>query len=384
MRIGLMLRHVGKQAGGIGTYTNEIVRHLLKADSENEYILFYREKEQAGSFGIHPNVREVALRAPSKMIWDQVVVPFGAKRERCDVLFNLKLSVPFLSPCKTAFVVHGADWFMFPQNYPLLHRIYHRFFMMLYIKRADAVVSISNNATALLLKAGLVSEKKVATIHHGVNGRFLAEPPADQLARVRQRYKLRDPFILFVGQIYPMKNLSAMIRAFAQLRGRLPHKLVVVGKPLLRYQKEFELVEKLGLSSDIIFTGWIPDEDLPAFYRLADLFLFPSLYEGFGIPLLEAMASGCPIVTSNAGACPEVVGDAALIVDPGDDLAIAEAVYRLATDGALRSDLRQKGLERVQGFSWALAAQRTLAFLMNTTGIHGSFTIGLFAICRCF
>jgi glycosyltransferase involved in cell wall biosynthesis len=379
-----MLRHVGKQSGGIGTYTNEIVRHLLKADSENEYILFYQEKAQAGSFGVHPNVKEVTLRAPSKMIWDQVVMPFAAKRERCDVLFNLKLSVPFLSPCKTAFVIHGADWFMFPRNYPFLHRVYHKFFMMFYIKRADAVVSISTNATQLLLKAGLAPDKKIATIHHGVNGRFLAEPAAGHLERVRQRYNLPDRFILFVGQIYPMKNLSAIIRAFALLRGRLPHKLVIVGKPLSRYQDEFDLVEKLGLSSDITFTGWVPDEDLPAFYRLADLFLFPSLYEGFGIPLLEAMASGCPIVTSNAGACPEVVGDAALIADPRDDNAIADAVYRLVTDDSLRSDLRKKGLKRAQLFSWASAAQRTLTFLKNTAGVCASLTIGLLALLPCF
>lgn len=355
-----MLRHAGQQPGGIGTYTNNLTRSLLKEDTENKYLLFYQYEKQRGTFPVSSHVKEFVVSAASKMVWDQILIPRLARRGRCNLLFNPKLSVPLLSVCKTVFVMHGADWFVFPENYTLLDRLYHRFFATLYLSRADAVISVSSDATKRLIDFRRVRPDKITTIHHGVDDAFVPEYSQVQRERVCRLYNLPEKFILFVGQLYPMKNLAGIIRGFAGIRDRLPHKLLVVGTPVSKYQKDLALVGKLGLSQDVRFVGRVPDQDLPLFYNLADLFLFPSLYEGFGIPLLEAMASGCPVITSTAGSCPEVVGDAALTVNPHDTTEISEAIFRLAADEALRKDLRRKGLRRVQEFTWTRAAHETL------------------------
>jgi glycosyltransferase involved in cell wall biosynthesis len=160
-----------------------------------------------------------------------------------------------------------------------------------------------------------------------------------------------------------MKNVSGILRAFAAIRGRIPHKLVLVGKLHPWAPNELALIDELGIGDSVVHLGYVPDEDVPLFYNLADVFVFPSLFEGFGIPILEAMASGCPVVTSTAGACPEVAGDAALLVDPNDVGAIAHAIQRLATDAGLRETMRARGLARVRRFSWEDAADQSVRVL---------------------
>ena len=164
---------------------------------------------------------------------------------------------------------------------------------------------------------------KLSVVHHGVAEGFA--PVADEARRdaVRARHGLPERFLLYVGQVYPQKNVAGILRALALLRDRIPHPLVMAGRPSLKAERDMRLVERLGLGDRVRFTGWVADEDLPVLYSLADAFVFPSLYEGFGIPLLEAMACGCPVVTSTGGSCAEVVGEAGLCVDPTDPAAIA-------------------------------------------------------------
>jgi glycosyltransferase involved in cell wall biosynthesis len=189
------------------------------------------------------------------------------------------------------------------------------------------------------------------------------------LARVKEQYSLPDRFILFVGGVTPSKNLGNLLRAYGQIRQAFPHKLVLVGFKRWKFQKDFALVDRLGLHDRILCTGFIPDEDIPALYNLADVFVFPSLYEGFGMPVLEAMACGCPVITSKTGCSPEVAGGAALLIDPYHPDEIAESIRRVLTERALREQLIRKGLQRVQQFSWENTAKATLALfesLANT------------------
>lgn len=368
MRIGLMLRHQGRQPGGTGTYTNMMVRHMLALDRRNEYLLLYDEASRLGSYPSYPNVRELVVPARSKLLWDQLVVPRVARREKLDVLFNLKLSVPLLAPCATAFVQHGADWFVMPQQYPLLDRWYFTTFAPLYWRKAARIVSVSKDAERRL--AALMDRRtaaKLCTVYHGVDRRFRPDADPAALAAFRRKYSIDFPFVLYVGQIYRMKNVGNLIRAFAKLRDRVPHKLLIVGKPLVKAEEDLGLIGKLGVGDRVSHIGWVPDEDVPLFYDAADLFTFPSLYEGFGIPIIEAMASGCPVVTSTGGACPEVAGNAALLVDPLSVDAIAEGIHRGLTDEPLRAELRARGLARAREFTWERSAQQTIELLESMT-----------------
>jgi glycosyltransferase involved in cell wall biosynthesis len=364
MRIGLMLRHLGRQPGGSGTYTDMMLAHMLVADRSNEYVLLYDDPSRLGTYAAHPNVTEVAVRSPSKLIWDQVVTPWLAWRLGVDALFNLKMAAPFLAPCATMMVQHGADWFVMPEQYPLADRIYVKLFAGLYWRRADRIVAVSEDTRRRL--ADLMDARtaaKLRTVYHGVDARFAAPPDPDALDRLRSRYDLRKPFVLYLGQIYPMKNVGGLIKAFARLRDRVDHDLVLVGKASPRSAGELALIDELGLGERVRSVGRVPDEEVPLFFRAADLLAFPSLYEGFGIPIIEAMASGCPVVTSTAGACPEVAGDAAILVDPCDPQAIAEGVYLGLTDMALREELRRRGALRARDFSWDASARQTIAII---------------------
>jgi glycosyltransferase involved in cell wall biosynthesis len=360
MRIGVMLRHLPTESGGIGRYTRKLLDHLLRIDKENDYFLFHKDASAVGVYRGLPNVQELSKPAPSKLLWDQVIVPRLARSLKLDLIFNPKISAPWRTLCNTVIMLHGADWFEVPQSYSLSNRVYHQFAATLYSQKADAIIACSHDAATRLEQRIPAARGKIVAVHHGVDEEFYPVMDDDTLSTVRHKYSLPDPFLLYVGKIYPMKNVSGVVRAFSHLRDQIPHKLVIVGPPGPRAERELAPIRTYGLENDVVLVGRVPDQDLPAIYSLADVFLFPSLYEGFGIPLLEAMACGCPVVTSVAGACPEVVGDAAVLVDPNDVRAIAAAAYDVVTNPTLAQTLRAKGLERAKAFTWEKCARETL------------------------
>jgi len=362
-----MLRHFD-HPGGIGVYTRNLVDHLLKIDRDNRYVLIYNDSKYLGLHGSHPNVEELVLSVQSKLLWDQIGVPWIAYQRGLDILFNPKMSVPLIGPCKKVFQFAGADWIVLPKIYKWHDRVYHRIFAPLYCSAADAVISISKDATRHIEKRMPFITDKLNLIYLGISSDFKKVSNHDVLRNVREKYNLPERFILFVGQFYPMKNLGRLITAFSLLIKRWPIKMIMVGKPRWGYASDLDLIKTYGLEKDVFLTGWVPDEDLPALYSLADLFAFPSLYEGFGIPLLEAMACGCPIVTSRAGSPPEVVEDAAVLVDPMDPKSIEEGLYKALTDNKLRRELTQKGFERVKSFSWESCAKETLTLFESLNG----------------
>jgi glycosyltransferase involved in cell wall biosynthesis len=339
----------------------------------NEYVLLYDDKSRLGSFAKNRNVTEVAAGPRIKLVWDQVVVPWLAWRHKLDVIFNPKLSVPLLAGAMTVLVQHGADWFEAADQYPLYDRLYVTLFARLYWRKANRIVSVSNDASHRLARR--MDEKtaaKLHTIYHGVDQRFNPSPDPEAVTSLRARYGLDSPFILYLGQIYPMKNVGGLIRAFATLRDRLPHKLVLVGQPGVSSEQDLALIDELGLSDRVVRVGWVPREDVPLFYNAADIFAFPSLYEGFGIPIIEAMASGCPVVTSTGGACPEVAGDAALLVDPRNIDSIADGIHAVLTHSQLRANLVERGLARARHFTWDRSARQTIQLFESLTREAGT------------
>jgi glycosyltransferase involved in cell wall biosynthesis len=364
MKIGIMLRHMEKHHGGVLVYTHNLLREMLALDTPHEFVLCYRNPDLIGTYADGNRVREIAVQAPSALTWDQMAVPWLDRKEKFDVIFNPKFTVPFVSKAKKVFVLHGSEWFVIPQAYLWYDRWYTNTLTSFYCHNADAVITVSNVVKKDIVKFTGVEPEKVVPVHNGFDpNRFHMIQDSQLLGSVRQAYQLPERFILWTGQIYPPKNLGRLLEALAQVKEEIPHKLVIAGEERWRAKEDLELIERLGIKDRIHFTGWVSHDHLPAFYNLADLFVLPSLYEGFGIPLLEAMACGCPVLTSTTGSPPEVVEDAGYLVDPIKVDDIAAGICEVLSNFERRSAMVAKGLERVKDFSWGKCARQTLKVL---------------------
>jgi glycosyltransferase involved in cell wall biosynthesis len=367
MRVGVMLRAF-EDRQGIGIYTQNLMDHLLPLDRRNEYVLFYRNPALVGRYARFPNVAERALAAPNKALWDQVRMPLAARRERLDLIFHTKFTVPLLTRRKTVMTVHGASWFVRPELYGnKLDLAYIRAVMPLYCRKADFIIANSDLTTRDFIRILKVPPAKIRTVRLGTNEAF--RPVADPalLDAARREYSLPEHFILSVIRRDPRKNFANLIAAFRLLRGRIPCKLVVAGLGVEKYREEYGL-DADGTAADVTFLGWVEPDRLPALYTLARCLFFPSVYEEFGIPVCEAMACGCPPVVSSTGALPEVAGDAGLIVDPFDPPRMAEALQRVCADDALHRDLAARCLARAREFTWERCARETLDILNGAGG----------------
>ena len=360
MRIGVMLRALVER-GGIRLYTMNILKNLLKIDKNNQYILFYQGKKRKTSFSGYPNVEEQWINVPYKILWDQVFIPFLAVRARIDLLFNPKFSVPFISPCKIVMVLHGTQNYLYPEFYKLRDVLYLKLMMPLYLWKATKTIVVSEKSKEDIVKFTGVNKSKVIVVHLAAEDIFNESVDPVFMERVKAKYDLPSQYILHVGVIYPGKNIERVIQVFAKVAKKCPHKLVLAGGFKWRYDRVFNLIEKLNLKDKVILVKWIPHSDLRVFYNLADLLIFPSFYESFGMPVLEAMGCGCPVVTSSTGSMPEIVEDAALMVDPTNVDEIYRAIVRVLEDKALRAKLIRAGLARFKKFSWEKSARETLS-----------------------
>jgi glycosyltransferase involved in cell wall biosynthesis len=369
MRIGMMLRTLDEK-GGIGVYTQNLVPELLDIDCRNQYVLFYRNPAHLGRFAHYPNVTERVVHAPHKVVWDQIAIPYACWREKVDLVFHPKFTVPLLAPCKVVMVVHGADWFIPEQAqfYSRLDTQYIRLMMPLYFKKATLVISVSQLTTDNFYQVLKLPPGKIKTIYFGPVRYFKQVTDQVVLQNVKDRYHLPEKFILTLTKRGGdgRKNLGQIFQAYARYHKQVktPHKLVVGGKDCHLFRAEYGLPRE-GYGLDILFPGWIEQEDLPAVYSLADLYLYPSNLEAFPIPLTEAMACGTPIVTSNVNGLKEIAGDAAILVDPSDPEAISSAVCQVLSDVELWIRLSKKGLDRSAKFTWEKCARITLETLEN-------------------
>jgi glycosyltransferase involved in cell wall biosynthesis len=372
MKIGIMLQSFC-HFGGIGIYTREIVKRLIALDKSNEYIIIYPNFGQSsrflGQFKPFNNVIEILSKSlvPHAIYWDHLVVPKIAKEYKVDLVFNPFLSVPLRGDFKKVFVMHGHEWFTMPEVFWLFERLIGRMRMKMVMQEADKIISISNIMTGLCSRATGLPESKFRTIYHGVDEKF--KPICDErvLNEVKMKYHLPDKFILFVGGLYPQKNFHALIEAFAGIASDVPHQIVVAGKARWKYKGDLKLIADRGLGKKVQLLGWVDPEELPALYNLADVFVYPSFYEGFGLCLVEAMASGCPVVAASTGALPEVAGDAAILVDPLHHVELKEAIVRVIANPQLRQQLVRAGLKRAKNFTWERCAEETLKVFHEIT-----------------
>jgi glycosyltransferase involved in cell wall biosynthesis len=364
MRLGIMLRHFDQHEGGVKVYTREVVRSLIEINRRHEIVLLFRNRQRLGTFRGVDGVTEVLLEGGPILYWDQVKVPRAVRQYGIDVLFNPKYSIPLRARCKTAWVCHGMDWYAMPEASLLRDRLSHLFLVPRYAEKADALISVSEVTTEHLQKYLKVPRERIHTIYSGLSEDFRKRLPPEELERIRQRYKLPPRFLLYCGAVYPPKNFTRLIQAYAKVGPAQGVPLVIAGGGN-RYRSEHELEEprRQNILDWVHRPGWIDNHELPAFYQLAEGLLLPSLYESVGMPIMEAMASGCPVLTSDRFGTKEIAGDAAVLVDPESVDAIAAGIDRLLNDRELRAAKIAAGLERSRRFSWNHTASELLRVL---------------------
>jgi len=367
VRIGLNTLYLAPgRVGGVETYARGLVRGLARIDPRNEYVLF-ANRENAPTWGALPAnfaVHECPVRAASKVhrtLYEQLRLNAAARRLGIDLLHSLcHVAPPRRNGMRAVVTIPDIIFLRFPGEFRFVqHHVAHRL-MRRAVREADRVLVYSEHT-----KGDLRQEFGVPANRVDVAPLAPGEPARDpEAARpVLEALRIPEHYIYSVLATYHHKNLDGLLRAFARLREResVPHALVISGLRMAAHSRFEALVEELQLREDVIFTGWVPEAALRALYEGAACFVYPSLYEGFGLPVLEAMALGVPVVCSNATSLPEVAGDAALLVDPRDPAALAEALARCLKDDATRRMLVEKGRAHAARFTWEECARGTLA-----------------------
>ena len=359
MRIGIDARKL--HDFGIGTYIRNLLRHLGRLDRQTEFVILCRSEDRETLAATGQNFRAVPESAANYSVAEQVRIPLALRREGVTLFHAPHYVLPPLVRCRSVVTIHDCIHLMFPQYLPnRLALAYARTSINLAARRATRVMTVSESSKRDILRFVDVEPDRIDVIYNAYDERFEIEPCEEDVVRVRERYQLHDEFVLYAGNVKPHKNLERLIEAFNLLRARgFDHlKLVLIGDEISKYAALRRAVHRHQLHKYVRFLGYMPHETLAVMYRLAGVFVFPSLYEGFGLPPLEAMASGTPVVTSNVSSLPEVAADAAILVDPYDPSAIADGIERVLGDEGLRADLRRRGLARARQFSWEQSVRR--------------------------
>ena len=370
MKIGIDATALPPKPVGAGNYIIELIRALHALEYPHELVIFAQEHGQrlidvparAGFEWVSlPN-----LQPARRLIWEQTGFPNLLREQSIDLLHSLHYTRPLRLPCRSVVTFHDMTFFLFPQLHTRPKRIFFPWMIRYSARTANALIADSESTRQDAIRILGIAPERICTVPLGVSPKF--HPVQDPTLRqaVRVRYQLPENFLLFVGLVEPRKNLPLLLKAYQQVI-QLGHSvpLVIVGRKGWMYQQVMALIADLGLSDHIHLTGYVPPEDLPIVYNLADLFIYPSLYEGFGLPPLEALACGAPVITTAVSSMPEHVGQAGLLVPPGDENALTQAIVRLLTDQELKSRLSRLGPRQAAQFTWTRTARQTLQVYEN-------------------
>jgi len=359
---------------GIGTYVRNVVRHLATVDRETTYFLFCHRADESTLRDLAENFVPVVDDSGGYGFQEHFSIPLKLRRLGADLLHSPHYVLPLLCRVPAVVTIHDCIHLLFPQYLPTRPAWqYARFMMGSAIRRAALVFTVSEASRNDILRFYPDADPDlVSVVPNAIDEAIVEDPGEEETQRVKERYQIRGRFVLYAGNIKPHKNLERLVAAFGRLKQRPGHedvKLLIIGDEVNRYGSLRRAVEAAGVRQDVRFFGFVPDRTLAALYRLASVFAFPSLYEGFGLPPLEAMACGTPVVTSNLSSLPEVVGDAAVLVDPYQPEDIAHGLERVLSDDTLRADLSGRGRARAQEFSWERSVRAIHSGYMKALGV---------------
>lgn len=369
MRIGIDASTIGTQ-GGPRTYVLNLIESLLKIDKENEYVLFYNSEEHIGKF---PQAKEVIVpysNPATRLFREHLLMAYHYKRERLDIIHNPKSAISLLKPCKTVVTIFDLIPITNPETEKWMARIYWKVQIPAAARHADFVITSSEFAKREIIRRYGTPEDRIKVIPIAYNNHCRPLNPGQEADEVRRKYSIPDRYILYVGTIQPRKNIDMLVKAYSKLvktKG-VTHKLVITGRKGWLYGPLFELIKSEGLEQNVIFTGFVSDEELPYIYNGAELFVYLSLFEGFGIPPLEAMACGVPVICSDATSLPEVVGDAGILVNPMDQEGVEKAILSVLESPSLSLEMRERGFLQARKYSWERTAIETLRVYKKLLG----------------
>lgn len=364
MRIAIDAHAVGTGLGGNESYATNLIEALAEIDSVNEYTLYVTRQDAVRRFANRwANFIVRQTRPHTPLIRIPLTLSAELRKNPVDVL-HVQFTAPPFAPCPVVVSIHDLSFEHLPETFNRRSRAQLRLTVRRTARKASHILALSEHAKADIVATYGIPPARVTTIPLAAGDRFRPITDERELQRVRHTYGIAGDYILTVGSIQPRKNLGRLISAYARLRKRAPSgeypKLVIVGRQAWLFGETLRAIRESGFSDSIILTGYVPDDDLPAIYSGARCFVYPSFFEGFGLPPLEAMKCGVPVIAGNRTSLVEVVGDAGVLVDPLDPDAIAAGLSQVLNDPGLREELSVKGLNRSHLFKWRDTAKRTL------------------------
>lgn len=370
MLISIDARGASWYAGtGIGTYTKQLVKYIMDIDNVNNYYLFWSGREYE-FLNKYKNARVSISSRKHHRFWEQYYIPDILKTKKVD-LYHVPQNGIGLPPVKNSLYVstiHDLIPYIMPET---VGRGYLTKFisqMPHIISMVDSVITVSNWSKKDIMRIFDISEDKITVTHLAADDIFIPMDKVDAEKFIYEKYSIEKGIILYLGGFSPRKNVKSILVAFSMIYKNLSknYKIVIIGAAKDDHQFLNKLAQSLGIGDRVFFTGFVPYEDLPYFYNAAELFVYPSLYEGFGLPILEAMCCGTPTITSNVSSIPEVAGDGALLINPFDTEELAKAMEKVLEDNNAKADLISRGFERAANFNWRKTAAETLKVYENT------------------
>jgi glycosyltransferase involved in cell wall biosynthesis len=365
MHIGIDAHAIGAQQGGNETYIRNLISALAEIDQSNQYTIYFCQAQAAEEWkNRFANFSVRLLPAPTPLIRVPVALDFELRKRPVDVL-HVQFTAPLFCPAPIVTTIHDLAFEHHPETFTRRGRMQLKLTVRNTTRRAAHILTVSEFSRQDIIKTYRVAPEKITVTHNGCDEIFnpnFASP--DEALTIKNEFGISREYLLALGSLQPRKNLIRLLRAYTTLRKNHPdfqHQLVIVGRQLWLTSEIMQQVQHHEFADDIIVTGYAEDKDLPALYRSATALVYPSLFEGFGLPPLEAMACGTPVITSNNSSLPEVVGDAGILINALDENSIGQAILKVCSDQTLRNRLRNAGIQRAKIFSWREAARKTLA-----------------------
>jgi glycosyltransferase involved in cell wall biosynthesis len=373
MKIGIEAQRIfRKKKHGMDMVALELIRHLQLIDTENEYIIFVNPDKDNTVISESANFRIIELGGGFYPIWEQIALPLAARRFGCDILHCTSNTAPVFTKIPLVITLHDIIYMESSfkkimtgsgSNYQKFGNVYRKIVVPALMKKSRSIITVSEFEKKRIGSFfGMENDQRLTAVYNGVSGHFRPVTDKSELERVKDKYSLPDHYFFFLGNTDPKKNTKGTLKAFSEFlkqTGSDMH-LVMLDYERNELEKLLNEIGDPGLISRILLTGYVANTDLPAIYCQSELFLYPSLRESFGIPMLEAMACGTPVITSDTSSMPEVAGDAALIIDPFNPEEITAAMIRITGDSALQSEMKTRGFARAVKFSWDAMARNVL------------------------